>query len=50
MISVQKITETFEPTLEISEKMQEQFCQAVIQNFKNYVGNLKNKSIKNYKI
>ncbi|MDR7371874.1 SRPBCC domain-containing protein [Flavobacterium aquidurense] len=34
-----KLTETFEPEPNISEEMQEQFCQAVIQNFKNYAEN-----------
>ncbi len=36
-----KLTETFEPEPNISEEMQEQFCQAVIQNFKNYAENFK---------
>jgi len=34
-----KLTETFEPEATNSEAMQEQFCNAVIQNFKNYVEN-----------
>lgn len=36
-----KLTETFEPEAKISEEMQEQFCSAVIQNFKSYVENFK---------
>lgn len=32
-----KITETFEPTKKDSEKMQEEWCQTVIDNFKKYV-------------
>jgi len=32
-----KITETFEPTKQDSEKMQEEWCQTVIDNFKKYV-------------
>lgn len=36
-----KLTETFEPEANLSEEMQEQFCQAVIQNFKKYVENFK---------
>lgn len=36
-----KLTETFEPEAKISEEMQEQFCRAVIQNFKSYVENFK---------
>ncbi|OXA79656.1 Activator of Hsp90 ATPase homolog 1-like protein [Flavobacterium aquidurense] len=40
-----KITETFEPETKISEELQEQFCRAVIQNFKSYAENLKRNSI-----
>ena len=36
-----KLTETFEPETTNSEEMQEQFCKAVIQNFKEYVENNK---------
>jgi uncharacterized protein YndB with AHSA1/START domain len=36
-----KLTEAFEPEATLSEEMQEQFCQAVIQNFKKYVENFK---------
>ena len=32
-----KITEIFEPTKQDSEKMQEEWCQTVIDNFKKYV-------------
>jgi len=32
-----KITETFEPTTSENAGMEEQFCSAIIQNFKNYV-------------
>ena len=32
-----KIKETFEPTKQDSEKMQEEWCQTVIDNFKKYV-------------
>jgi uncharacterized protein YndB with AHSA1/START domain len=35
------LTETFEPETKNSEEMQEQFCRAVIQNFKEYVENNK---------
>lgn len=38
-----KITETFEPETKNSEDMQEQFCQAVIQNFKQYAEKINNK-------
>ena len=34
-----KITETFEPTKQDSESMQEKWCQTVIDNFKKYVEN-----------
>ncbi|PIF32862.1 uncharacterized protein YndB with AHSA1/START domain [Flavobacterium sp. 9] len=34
-----KLTETFEPEATISEEMQEQFCQSVVENFKKYVEN-----------
>ncbi len=34
-----KITEVFEPTKEDSESMQKQWCQTVIDNFKDYVEN-----------
>ena len=36
-----KLTETFEPETTNSEEMQEQFCRAVIQNFKSYAENFK---------
>ena len=36
-----KLTETFEPETKISEEMQEQFCSAIIQKFKEYVENNK---------
>lgn len=36
-----KLTETFEPETKNSKEMQEQFCSAVIQNFKEYVENFK---------
>lgn len=36
-----KLTETFEPEGKNSKEMQEQFCRAVIQNFKEYVENFK---------
>lgn len=36
-----KLTETFEPTTIESAGMEEQFCSAIIQNFKNYVENFK---------
>lgn len=36
-----KLTETFEPTSEKSAVMEEQFCAAIIQNFKSYVENFK---------
>lgn len=32
-----KITETFQPTIEDSISMQEEWCQTVIDNFKKYV-------------
>lgn len=34
-----KITEVFEPTKEDSESMQREWCQTVIDNFKEYVEN-----------
>lgn len=34
-----KLTETFEPEATISEEMQKQFCQSVVENFKKYVEN-----------
>ncbi|MDW8852324.1 SRPBCC domain-containing protein [Flavobacterium sp. MMLR14_040] len=36
-----KLTETFEPTTEDSAAMEEQFCTAIIQNFKKYVEDFK---------
>ncbi|MNQ34671.1 hypothetical protein D3C85_481350 [compost metagenome] len=36
-----ELTETFEPETTNSEEMQEQFCSAVLQNFKEYVENFK---------
>ncbi|KUJ60216.1 polyketide cyclase [Flavobacteriaceae bacterium CRH] len=36
-----KITETFEPTTKNSADLEEQFCTAIIQNFKEYVENFK---------
>jgi len=36
-----KLTEIFEPTTENSADMEEQFCTAIIQNFKKYVENFK---------
>jgi uncharacterized protein YndB with AHSA1/START domain len=39
------LTESFEPTAENSAKMEEQFCTAIVQNFKQYAENLSNKSI-----
>lgn len=38
-----KLTETFEPEAKNDKEMQEQFCRAVIQNFKNYVENFNTK-------
>jgi uncharacterized protein YndB with AHSA1/START domain len=35
------LTESFEPTKTESANMEEQFCTAIIQNFKNYVENFK---------
>lgn len=32
-----RITETFEPTTSENADLEEQFCSAIIQNFKNYV-------------
>jgi len=49
MISVQKITETFEPTLEISEKMEEQFCQTVFKTLKTMSEILKINQLKTIK-
>jgi uncharacterized protein YndB with AHSA1/START domain len=43
-----KITETFEPETENSESMQQQWCQAVIDNFKIYIENIQNQ-VKNRK-
>lgn len=36
-----KLTETFEPTTIELAQVEEQFCAAIIQNFKNYVENFK---------
>lgn len=36
-----KLTEMFEPEKQNSEEMQEKFCKAVIQKFKEYVENYK---------
>jgi uncharacterized protein YndB with AHSA1/START domain len=36
-----ELTETFEPETTNYEEMQEQFCSAVLQNFKEYVENFK---------
>lgn len=36
-----KLTESFEPTSTESATMEEQFCTAIIQNFKQYAENLK---------
>ena len=36
-----KLTESFEPTTEEASDMEEQFCNAIIQNFKKYVEDFK---------
>jgi uncharacterized protein YndB with AHSA1/START domain len=40
-VTAVQLTEIFEPEGANSEEMQEQFCSAVIQNFKEYVENFK---------
>lgn len=42
-----KLIETFEPEPTNSKEMQEQFCHAVLQNFKKYVENNKQQTANN---